>query len=84
MRRFAIIWVAILMLTGVVAYNARSTYLAHKHTNDSLRTFVCFFQNAVLTQPGETPQKAHQAIIFFQGVTNALKVPICPVISGRG
>jgi hypothetical protein len=82
MRRFAIIWTALLLLAVTVGVLANAVFAEQAHTNDGVRTFICFFQAKVLSSPTQTMKQKHAAISFFDGATRNLGVPNCPVITG--
>lgn len=84
MKKFAVIWAALLILAGVVGVLASSVTHERAHQNDAVRTFVCFFEGAVLESKNQTSEQKVQAVKFFNEVTRKLDVPACPAIPERG
>lgn len=84
MRRFVVIWIAILILAGAVGFLAHSITSARDNQNVGIRNFTCFFETAVLASPNQSPKQKLAAIKFFNGETNILGVPTCPATPEKG
>lgn len=84
MRKFVVIWIALLILAGAVGVFAGSTIQEREHQNDGIRTFACFFESAILASKHQTAEQKIQAVHFFNGLTNKLNVASCPAIPEKG
>jgi hypothetical protein len=45
--------------------------------NEGIRTFICFFEQAALKSPHQTPQQVHRIHVFFSNVLTAIHQPPC-------
>lgn len=84
MRRFAVIWAAILILTVVVAITAHTAFTSQAHQNNTVREGWCYFERAVLSSPLRSQKQKLQAIHFFNGLTHDLGVAPCPIPTPKG
>lgn len=50
---------------------------AAKSRDQGLRTFICYFEQAALKSPHQTPAQRRAVIKFFNGVTAKLHEPPC-------
>jgi hypothetical protein len=82
MRRFAVIWAAILLLAVTLGILASAVFADQQHQNDGIRNFICFFAAKITSSPTQTAAQKHAAIIFFREATANLGVPECSVITG--
>lgn len=63
--------VAVLLVVLVVQGRAATT-----NRDQGLRTFICYFENAVLKSP-QTPAQRQKTIRFFDGLAVKLHEPPC-------
>jgi tryptophan-rich sensory protein len=84
MRRFAVIWTAILVLAAVLGVVATAVFDQQRRTNDGVRNFICFFEQTVVESPKQSVSDKHKAIIFFNQATTNLGVPNCTLIVKKG
>lgn len=84
MRRFAVIWAAILILTVVVALTAHTAFTSQAHQNATVREGWCYTERAIFKNPKLTDAEKRKTAAFFNGLTKDLGVDPCVIANPGG
>lgn len=84
MRRFAVIWAAILLLTFVVALTAHRAFTSQARQNAAVRESWCYVEKKILANPRITKAEARKTVAFFHGLTHDLNVAPCVITLPKG
>lgn len=71
------VWIAICLISGTLAFAVYNGQNTRAQQNQGLRTFICFFESAVLKSKNSTPKQRRDAIRFFDHVLEQIHQPPC-------
>jgi hypothetical protein len=79
-RHFVSLWLAVIIISGTLAYLVYAGRESRSQANAGLRTFICFFQDAALHPQNKPPPVGTQKVFiehFFSNVLTAIHQPPC-------